>query len=250
MLFTSTLTSVGLVVGLSLLDVVAAGGTNYIFTYGDSYTTTGFNVSGNKPSPFNALGNPDYPGQTTAGTGLPNWVDKLTYDHNPSGYYTFTYNYAVGSACVNDTRYYTTRVPNFIAQTGNFAFTQPGFTADQAVAIPYWGTNDIYLHSTQLNTTDNGVISATMDDYFNQIEIMYNVGVRYFVFLLADRECFPLACSWSKLTETNSRGTHPQSRPELVCPDSLQQPRRMEQATLVPRQLFRKHAPLGQGLHP
>lgn len=37
------------------------GGVRHLFTFGDSYTQTGFSVKGTQPSVGNPLGNPPYP---------------------------------------------------------------------------------------------------------------------------------------------------------------------------------------------
>jgi hypothetical protein len=42
---------------------------------GDSYSSTGYDVTGKYPSESNPLGNPPYPGWTTSGG--PNWVFAL-----------------------------------------------------------------------------------------------------------------------------------------------------------------------------
>lgn len=44
----------------------------FYFSFGDSYTTTGFNINGVQPAPGNPLGNPAY-GQGTVAGG-PNYV--------------------------------------------------------------------------------------------------------------------------------------------------------------------------------
>jgi len=66
---------------------------------GDSYTTTGFNETGIQPTPTNPLGNPNYPGWTSANG--PNWVDYLTVKYNES--LLLTYNLAFGGATIDST---------------------------------------------------------------------------------------------------------------------------------------------------
>ena len=41
-------------------------GIEHMFIFGDSYTTTGFEVNGTQPSRENPLGNPEYPGYTSS----------------------------------------------------------------------------------------------------------------------------------------------------------------------------------------
>nr|POF07104.1 acetylesterase [Quercus suber] len=69
----------------------------YVITFGDSYTTTGFDSSGVQPSFSNPLGNPVYPGQTSSNG--PNWVDFLTTVHNQS--VVRTANLAYGGATLD-----------------------------------------------------------------------------------------------------------------------------------------------------
>lgn len=55
----------------------------FYFAFGDSYTTTGFNINGVQPAPGNPLGNPAF-GQTSSSTqpgtfaGGPNYVVSAT----------------------------------------------------------------------------------------------------------------------------------------------------------------------------
>ena len=68
-----------------------------MFTFGDSYTTTGFNLSLTQPNRDNPLGNPAYPGYTA--TNGPNWVDFLTRTYNAT--FLQTINLASGGATVD-----------------------------------------------------------------------------------------------------------------------------------------------------
>ncbi|KAF6752242.1 hypothetical protein DFP72DRAFT_1171768 [Ephemerocybe angulata] len=72
---------------------------NYWFSFGDSYTQTGFDPTGVLPSVGNPLGNPPYPGWTS--TGGENWVDYVATKYNKS--VLLTYNYAYGGAVINET---------------------------------------------------------------------------------------------------------------------------------------------------
>ncbi|KAG6893700.1 hypothetical protein C0995_016339, partial [Termitomyces sp. Mi166 len=72
---------------------------NYWFSFGDSYTQTGFDPTLTLPTIGNPLGNPTYPGYTA--TGGENWVDYVTTEFNNS--LLFTYNYAYGGATIDAT---------------------------------------------------------------------------------------------------------------------------------------------------
>lgn len=69
---------------------------DYLFIFGDSYTSTGFRIDGELPSLSNPLGNPPYPGDTSS--GLANWADYLTVEYNRSA--VLTYDFAVGGATI------------------------------------------------------------------------------------------------------------------------------------------------------
>src|SRR4051812_19267316 len=80
--------------------------TKYLFIFGDSYTATGFNPSGAKPSPANPIGNPALPGSTFSGGW--DWPGYLVTAFNTSQ--TLAYNFAVGGATVDS---------NLVAPPGN-----------------------------------------------------------------------------------------------------------------------------------
>lgn len=64
---------------------------------GDSYTSTSFNIHGPQPNPQNPLGNPAYPGATSADG--PNYVDFLTTTYNQS--FIRTFNLGYGGATID-----------------------------------------------------------------------------------------------------------------------------------------------------
>lgn len=64
---------------------------------GDSYTSTSFNIRGPQPSRENPLGNPAYPGATSANG--PNYVDFLTTTYNQS--FIRTFNLGYGGATID-----------------------------------------------------------------------------------------------------------------------------------------------------
>lgn len=69
----------------------------HMVVFRDSISTTGFNVDQRQPSRTNPLGNPDFPGLTSAnGT---NWVGYLTATYNTS--FLKTVNLASGGATVD-----------------------------------------------------------------------------------------------------------------------------------------------------
>ncbi|OBZ69541.1 hypothetical protein A0H81_10141 [Grifola frondosa] len=75
----------------------AVSNANYWFSFGDSYTQTGFVTNDTLPALGNPLGNPPYPGYTAVGGT--NWIDVDTVVYNKS--LVLTYNYAYGGATIN-----------------------------------------------------------------------------------------------------------------------------------------------------
>ncbi|KAF5374669.1 hypothetical protein D9615_008983 [Tricholomella constricta] len=120
---------------------------NYWFSFGDSYTQTGFSPTGTLPAVGNPLGNPPYPGWTA--TGGENWVDYVTTQHNRS--LVFTYNYAYGGATIdaNLVTPYTPTVLSLTDQVNQFlsgAGTKPAstpWTSANALFSIWIGINDI-----------------------------------------------------------------------------------------------------------
>src|SRR3989337_2759760 len=87
-----------LLVAASVVQLATlAQAVDYLITFGDSYSQTGFDVTLSKPSAANPLGNPSYPGWTSSGG--PNWIGYLVKDYNASSLYS--YNFAYGGATVN-----------------------------------------------------------------------------------------------------------------------------------------------------
>jgi hypothetical protein len=72
------------------------------FRSGDSYTQTGFDITGTQPAIGNPLGNPTYPGYTA--TGGANWIDAATVTYNHS--IVLTYNFAYGGATIDGTCFF------------------------------------------------------------------------------------------------------------------------------------------------
>ncbi|KAK3173434.1 hypothetical protein OEA41_006763 [Lepraria neglecta] len=70
---------------------------HYLFAFGDSYTKTNFTIYGEQPNPANPLGNPSYPGATSAAG--PNYIDFLITTYNQS--YIQAYNLGYGGATID-----------------------------------------------------------------------------------------------------------------------------------------------------
>jgi len=160
-------------------------GIKHAFIFGDSYTTTGFNVSLTQPTPTNPLGNPTYPGNT-ASNG-PNWVDYLTVKYNAST--VLTYNLAYGGATIDSALVapYLPTVSSVAQQVENeffptYAAQSPAavWTSSDTLFAIFDGINDVgnsYLKNT--TATDN----AVFDVYRGLVDELYQAGARNFAFL-------------------------------------------------------------------
>jgi len=177
-----------------LLLAVAVGtsvtqAAQYLVTFGDSYSQTGFDVGSTKPSSSNPLGNPSYPGWTSSGG--PNWIGYLVKDFNASS--LFSYNFAAGGATVNATlvKPYQPTVLSLIDQVQQFQksiATKPSYapwTANNSLFAIWMGVNDIGNSWWLENETQ--LLGEIIQDYFEQVEIMYKAGARNFAFLSVPR---------------------------------------------------------------
>ncbi|KAB5594635.1 Exoglucanase 3 [Ceratobasidium theobromae] len=161
----------------------APTGVKYWFSFGDSYTQTGFDISGTLPAVGNALGNPTYPGYTACGS-VPNWVDLVTVKYNTST--LLTYNFAYGGATIdaNLVTPYTSTVQSLTDQVNiflNHTSAAPWTSANSLFSV-FIGINDI--GNSWYQSGDRAAFSDTLlNAYFALIQKLYNVGARNFLFV-------------------------------------------------------------------
>ncbi|KAL2266804.1 hypothetical protein VTJ83DRAFT_6156 [Remersonia thermophila] len=156
----------------------------FLITFGDSYSQTGFDVSGTKPSLSNPLGNPAFPGWTASG-GL-NWVGFLASQYNTST--LLAYNFAYGGATTDSSivEPYRPEVLSFIDQVAQFS----GSIASKPAYAP-WGDNALFGVWMGVNDVGNSwwkedydqILERIMDSYFSQLQVLYDAGARNFVLL-------------------------------------------------------------------
>ncbi|GKT66229.1 fungal cellulose binding domain-containing protein [Colletotrichum tofieldiae] len=152
---------------------------------GDSYSQTGFNINSTKPSSQNPLGNPDLPGWTSSG-GL-NWIGFVLTQFNAS--LTYSYNLAYGGATTDASLItpYAPTVLSFIDQVSEFSrslASKPAWapwTADNTLAGVWMGVNDVGNAAWASNR--EALLVQVLGRYFDQLQILYNAGVRNFVLL-------------------------------------------------------------------
>ncbi|KAF4569516.1 hypothetical protein EYR36_009309 [Pleurotus pulmonarius] len=133
----------------SSTPVPPPAGVNYWFSFGDSYTQTGFDPSGAIPSLANPIGNPPFPGWTA--TGGANWVGFGTTTFNKSK--ILTYNYAYGGATI-DANLVAPYMPTVISLTGQvdqFLTT----VANKPASTPWTSANSLFSVFIGINDIGN-----------------------------------------------------------------------------------------------
>ncbi|MCJ1447391.1 MAG: hypothetical protein MMC23_007902 [Stictis urceolatum] len=151
----------------------------YLFGFGDSYTSNGFNISGRQPSVAYPLGNPDI-GSHTSANG-PVWFEYLTTSFNT----TITLGYDFGISGVSIPDGFTQEIlfefePQYSSQYGKT------WNGDNSIFASWIGINDINWQSLLFsgNGSDyNATFPPRMDRYFSLMDNLYNTGARRFFFI-------------------------------------------------------------------
>ena len=137
---------------------------------GDSYTSTGFNISDTQPDEINPLGNPAFPGLTSSNG--PNYVDFLTETYNQS--FIETYNFGFGGATIDNNIImpaYGLEVKSFVDQVSQEfqpryvgSNTAP-WTPDDTLFTVFFGINDAL--QSYLNANNDSAQYAAIESYEN-----------------------------------------------------------------------------------
>lgn len=166
-------------------QAAALTGTKYLFSFGDSYSQTGFEISSTKASASNPLGNPAFPGYTTD-NGI-NWVGHLVHTYNTS--LTLSYNFAYGGATVDASLVapYESTVLSLVDQTSEFSnnvASKPSYapwTSENSLFAIWLGVNDV--GNSYGSSGQAALQTKILNQYIAQAQIMYNAGGRNFAFL-------------------------------------------------------------------
>jgi phospholipase/lecithinase/hemolysin len=163
---------------------------------GDSYSQTGFDITGAGPSASNPLGNPNLPGWTSSG-GV-NWISSLISEFNTS--LVLSYNFAYGGATVDSDLIapYDPSVKSLIDQVSEFsgsiaAGDDKVWNEEDALFGVWMGVNDVG-NTFWLDDVET-VLGNSVDRYFEQLQILYDAGARQFVVLTVPRKSPHLLCS-------------------------------------------------------
>ncbi|KAI0665253.1 hypothetical protein C8Q70DRAFT_1049410 [Cubamyces menziesii] len=169
---------------LSAASTVSAkltwGTTKFLFTFGDSYTTDGFNISAGVDSLV--------PGFTSSNG--PNWVQFLGGTYNVTD--TKVFNLASGGATIDAALVapFEPTVLSIVDQVGQFhdilAPKPAGARWESSNSLfAFWiGINDVGNSFAWTNVTSQSDFHRVlMKRLFSQVEILYEDGARSFLFL-------------------------------------------------------------------
>jgi phospholipase/lecithinase/hemolysin len=153
----------------------------------DKNPRPGFNTSLEQPSPTNPLGNPAYPGWTSANG--PNWVDFLTVKYNAST--LLTYNLAYGGATVDSAlvKPYLPTVLSLKDQVQTLflptygAAKSPAWTGKDTLFALWLGINDVGNSFNDASANVTTLYRQIFDEYARQVEALRAAGARNFLFL-------------------------------------------------------------------
>lgn len=141
---------------------------------GDSYTSTSFNIHGTQPNRDNPLGNPSYPGATSADG--PNYVDFLTTTYNQS--FIETFNLGYGGATIDPSLVsspYGYIVQSFRQQVQDeFLPTYASnsgvqWSGSNSLFTVFFGINDVILSYAPRNSTLNFLLIKSYENLVHQV---------------------------------------------------------------------------------
>ncbi|KAJ4111500.1 hypothetical protein NW768_011854 [Fusarium equiseti] len=150
-----------------------------LFSFGDSWTKTGFETSGTQPSKNNRLGNPTYPGKTSSNG--PNWIGYLTTTYNKSPF--LTYNLAYSGAVV-DTDIIRNNNNDLTRQVQERFLPKykrdKAFHASTSLFAIWMGINDV-MKGDLYNKPET--LDKIFKTYSGEIAALYKAGARNFLLL-------------------------------------------------------------------
>lgn len=166
-------------------------GLSNIFSFGDSYTTTNFNYLGPQPTVDTPMGNPAWPGLTSAYPAA-NWIDFLTVEYNQSS--LLTYNLAVGGAAVDSPfrpelmlslkdQIHQRLLPGYHPKVGTVPLSRPWYGNDTLLAI-WIGINDVNSSYMQGRNVTRVLNKQIMAAYRGLLQLLFTeMGFRNFLLI-------------------------------------------------------------------
>ncbi|KAG2145082.1 carbohydrate esterase family 16 protein [Suillus cothurnatus] len=170
---------IGLFCSSSFASALLWSATEYMFVFGDSYTTDGYNVAAGVNSPV--------PGDTSSDGQ--NWVQFLTSTYKQTSVKTFDLAYGgatIDAALVPPYRPTVLSVVDQVAQFNKYLAPKPaGATWDSKNSLfAVWiGINDIGNSFGWTNISRVEFYGTLMDRLFSQVDDLYSKGARSFLFL-------------------------------------------------------------------
>lgn len=167
---------------------------SHIFSFGDSYTDTRFQMNDTAPNAANPLGNPPFPGRTSSNGR--NWIDFLTYEYNESS--ILTYNLARGGASVSsfDDRTLQFRpfdiqvdqlwMPNYapnVTSPLNLTSPRPDWKGNDTLFTVFFGINDINFSSTTSQDERDNLHDTIFEVYTTLLNTLHDSGARNFLLM-------------------------------------------------------------------
>ncbi|TFK68275.1 hypothetical protein BDN72DRAFT_684189 [Pluteus cervinus] len=160
----------------SALSKLTWQNTKFLFTFGDSYTTEGFNISAGVDSPT--------PGYTSSNG--PNWVTFLRGTYNVTD--TKVFNLASGGATIDSTLVppYLPTVLSIVDQVGQFKThlshkpSGAHWQSNNTLFAIWIGINDVGNSVGWANTTFYSTLMAKLT---TQLDELYDLGARSFLLL-------------------------------------------------------------------
>lgn len=160
-------------------------GVEKIFSFGDSWSDSGFNPTGSQPNDTYPLGNPfsnsSTPPYHTFTNGI-NWIEFLTFKYNASQ--VDTYNLAVSGSVVDATtldksnafdlvRQISERfVPNYVSKNSTV------WTGSNSLFSLFFGINDV---NRSWEKRDSKIADAIFSSYLKQLNELHRLGARNFL---------------------------------------------------------------------
>ncbi|EJD44375.1 hypothetical protein AURDEDRAFT_104001 [Auricularia subglabra TFB-10046 SS5] len=177
-----------LVLLLAVAQVRADANTHW-FSFGDSYTTTGFNYTLDQPNDANPIGNPALPGNSNCGR-RPSWTYLNTVKYNTTQLYT--YNFAYGGATI-DRAIVPPSSATILTVGEQLNQFQNGYTGDAPLnQVPWTGANSLFSTFIGINDIGRSYLQDTnhsalhdrlMASYTAAMQRIYDFGGRNFLFL-------------------------------------------------------------------
>ncbi|PMD33864.1 carbohydrate esterase family 16 protein [Hyaloscypha variabilis F] len=179
----------------------------YLVSFGDSYSQTGFSITGAKPSTSNPIGNPAFPGYTT--TNGNNWITYLLQPASPTT--LLSYNFASGGATTDASlvKPFQPTVLSLIDQVT--LFTTHLSLSSSTSTPPVTPSNTLFAIWIGVNDVGNAFSSATWPSlsqeittqYLSQVQTLYSSGARNFLFLTVPPiQLTPMVLAESNATQT------------------------------------------------